>query len=60
MWLVELALCGSAEAKQFWRLNRLAGGRTPSMTIDRTVPNIRSDRPAETRDFLVELLGFNV
>jgi catechol 2,3-dioxygenase-like lactoylglutathione lyase family enzyme len=30
------------------------------VTIDRTVPNIRSDRPAETRDFLVELLGFNV
>jgi len=24
------------------------------------VPNIRSDRPAETRDFFVELLGFDV
>jgi uncharacterized glyoxalase superfamily protein PhnB len=24
------------------------------------VPNIRSDRPAETRDFFVELLGFRV
>jgi uncharacterized glyoxalase superfamily protein PhnB len=24
------------------------------------VPNIRSDRPAETRDFLVDLLGFEV
>jgi catechol 2,3-dioxygenase-like lactoylglutathione lyase family enzyme len=24
------------------------------------VPNIRSDRPAETRDFFVELLGFEV
>jgi len=30
------------------------------MTINRTVPNIRSDRPAETRDFLVDLLGFEV
>lgn len=30
------------------------------MTIDRAVPNIRSDRPAETRDFLVGLLGFEV
>ena len=30
------------------------------MTIDRTVPNIRSDRPAETRDFFVGLLGFEV
>ena len=30
------------------------------MTIDRTVPNIRSDRAAETRDFFVELLGFEV
>ena len=30
------------------------------MTIERTVPNIRSDRAAETRDFFVELLGFEV
>ena len=30
------------------------------MTIDRAVPNIRSDRPAETRAFFVELLGFEV
>ena len=30
------------------------------MTIDRAVPNIRSDRPAEARDFFVELLGFEV
>jgi uncharacterized glyoxalase superfamily protein PhnB len=30
------------------------------MTIRRAVPNIRSDRPAETRDFLVDLLGFEV
>ena len=30
------------------------------MTINRAVPNIRSDRPAETRDFFVELLGFEV
>jgi catechol 2,3-dioxygenase-like lactoylglutathione lyase family enzyme len=30
------------------------------VTISRAVPNIRSDRPAETRDFFVELLGFQV
>ncbi len=30
------------------------------MTIDRAVPNIKSDRPAETRDFFVALLGFDV
>jgi predicted enzyme related to lactoylglutathione lyase len=30
------------------------------MTISRAVPNIKSDRPAETRDFFVELLGFEV
>ncbi len=30
------------------------------MSISRAVPNIRSDRPAETRDFFVELLGFEV
>ena len=30
------------------------------MTISRAVPNIRSDRPAETRDFFVELLGFEL
>jgi catechol 2,3-dioxygenase-like lactoylglutathione lyase family enzyme len=28
--------------------------------IDRTVPNIRSNCPGETRDFFVELLGFEV
>ena len=28
------------------------------MTVSRAVPNIKSDRPAETRDFFVELLGF--
>ena len=28
--------------------------------IRRAVPNIRSSRPAETRDFFVELLGFEV
>jgi predicted enzyme related to lactoylglutathione lyase len=28
--------------------------------IDRAVPNIRSDQPAETRDFFVELFGFEV
>jgi catechol 2,3-dioxygenase-like lactoylglutathione lyase family enzyme len=30
------------------------------VTIRRSVPNIRADRPAETRDFLVDLLGFEV
>ncbi len=30
------------------------------MTISRAVPNIRSERPAETRDFFVNLLGFEV
>ena len=30
------------------------------MTARRAVPNIRSDRPAETRDFFVDLLGFEV
>ena len=34
--------------------------RTRSVTIDRAVPNIKSERPAETRDFFVELLGFEV
>jgi catechol 2,3-dioxygenase-like lactoylglutathione lyase family enzyme len=28
--------------------------------VERTVPNIKADRPAETRDFFVELLGFEV
>jgi catechol 2,3-dioxygenase-like lactoylglutathione lyase family enzyme len=30
------------------------------MRISRAVPNIRSERPAETRDFFVDLLGFEV
>ena len=30
------------------------------MAAGRAVPNIRSERPAETRDFFVELLGFEV
>jgi len=30
------------------------------MAITRAVPNIRSDRPAESRDFFVHLLGFEV
>jgi hypothetical protein len=28
------------------------------VTVRSAVPNIRSQRPAETRDFFVELLGF--
>ena len=30
------------------------------MTIGRAVPNIRSDRPADTREFFVDLLGLDV
>jgi uncharacterized glyoxalase superfamily protein PhnB len=30
------------------------------VTISRAVPNIRSDQPVETRDFFVDLLGFEV
>jgi catechol 2,3-dioxygenase-like lactoylglutathione lyase family enzyme len=30
------------------------------VSVDRAVPNIRSERPAETRDFFVDLLGFEV
>jgi predicted enzyme related to lactoylglutathione lyase len=30
------------------------------VTISRAVPNIRSERPAEVRDFFVQLLGFEV
>ena len=30
------------------------------MSVDRAVPNIRSERPGETRDFFVDLLGFEV
>ena len=28
--------------------------------IERAVPNLRSDRPEETRDFFVQLLGFEL
>jgi catechol 2,3-dioxygenase-like lactoylglutathione lyase family enzyme len=30
------------------------------VSVDRAVPNIRSEWPAETRDFFVDLLGFEV
>jgi hypothetical protein len=30
------------------------------VTISRAVPNIRSERPAETRDYFVDVLGFEV
>jgi catechol 2,3-dioxygenase-like lactoylglutathione lyase family enzyme len=30
------------------------------VTMSRAVPNIKSDRPAETRDFFVDLLGLEV
>jgi catechol 2,3-dioxygenase-like lactoylglutathione lyase family enzyme len=39
---------------------RLEGDRTRSVTVSRAVPNIKSDRPAETRDFFVDLLGLEV
>ena len=32
--------------------------RTQGVTINRAVPNISSDQPGETRDFFVDLLGF--
>jgi catechol 2,3-dioxygenase-like lactoylglutathione lyase family enzyme len=31
-----------------------------NVMIRRAVPNVRSERPTETRDFFVELLGFEV
>ena len=30
------------------------------MTIRRSVPNLKTDRPEETREFFVELFGFDV
>jgi catechol 2,3-dioxygenase-like lactoylglutathione lyase family enzyme len=30
------------------------------VTIERAVPNLRSERPSETRDFFVALLGFEL
>jgi catechol 2,3-dioxygenase-like lactoylglutathione lyase family enzyme len=30
------------------------------VTVSRAVPNIKSDRPGETRDFFVDVLGFEV
>jgi catechol 2,3-dioxygenase-like lactoylglutathione lyase family enzyme len=41
-------------------MNRSASGRTRRVTIERAVPNIRSDRAAETRAFFVDLLGLEV
>ena len=34
--------------------------RRRTVTIRKDVPNISSDQPAETRDFFVDLLGFEV
>jgi catechol 2,3-dioxygenase-like lactoylglutathione lyase family enzyme len=45
------------------RLRRAIGRSSDirrSVTISRAVPNIRSERPAETRDFFVDVLGFEV
>jgi len=30
------------------------------VSVNRAVPNIKSDRPTETRDFFIDLLGFEV
>jgi catechol 2,3-dioxygenase-like lactoylglutathione lyase family enzyme len=35
-------------------------GYNSGVTVNRAVPNIRADRPTETRDFFVDLLGFEV
>ena len=32
----------------------------PGVMVGRAVPDVRSERPAETRDFFVDLLGFEV
>ena len=54
----------SREGRSVSRESKGGGGeetrrvRTRNVKINRAVPNIRSDRPAETRDFFVELLGF--
>jgi catechol 2,3-dioxygenase-like lactoylglutathione lyase family enzyme len=40
-------------------MNQRASGRTRNV-VERTVPNIKSDRAGETRDFFVDLLGFEV
>src|SRR3954470_21183028 len=34
--------------------------RTRTVNISRAVPNIKSEKPADTRDFFVDLLGFEV
>jgi hypothetical protein len=34
--------------------------RTRTVNISRAVPNIKSEQPAEKRDFFVDLLGFEV
>jgi hypothetical protein len=39
---------------------KLEGDRTRRVTVSRAVPNIKSDRPAQTRDFFVDLLGLEV
>jgi hypothetical protein len=33
---------------------------TPGVMVGRAVPDVRSERPAATRDFFVRLLGFEV
>src|SRR4029079_3519553 len=40
--------------------DRPAPDITLGVQVSRAVPNIKSERPAETRDFFVELLGFEV
>ena len=55
-----LARSSSAVTAAFRCVSQQPPGRTRSVTIDRAVPKIRSDRAAETRDFFVGLLGFDV
>jgi catechol 2,3-dioxygenase-like lactoylglutathione lyase family enzyme len=49
--------CGALAAVAELIPNRL---RMSAVTIRRAVPNISTDQPAETRDFFVDLLGFEV
>jgi catechol 2,3-dioxygenase-like lactoylglutathione lyase family enzyme len=52
---------GAANAEPTWHCEALHSiGISRRVEIRRAVPNIRSDRPAETRDFFVDLFGFEV
>jgi catechol 2,3-dioxygenase-like lactoylglutathione lyase family enzyme len=51
---------GLAVNRDLGKAESCAFDRTRSVTINRAVPNIKSERPTETRDFFVDLLGFEV